>query len=136
MSRPNVIMGALGALVFVVAVVVCVTMQTRMQSSDDLYAIVHDGDGGTHTLSLSQNQRLDVITSLGRNTVIVEQGAVYVVDADCETHDCMQQGSLSQPGKQIICLPHKLWIEVVEGDAQGPSSSASATGDGPDAVAR
>ena len=28
--------------------------------------------------------------------------------------DCLRQRAISVPGQQLICLPHKLWVEVVE----------------------
>lgn len=83
--------------------------------------VVHDGDGGVHEMALSEDRELVVETSLGTNVVAVEGGSVYVREADCDNRDCMRQGTLSAPGRQIICLPHKLWIEVV---ADGGDSAA------------
>lgn len=102
-------------------------------------ALVHDGDGGVHTLPLNEDASLTVSTSLGSNTVAVEDGAVRVVEADCPNGTCMQHAPISTPEAQIICLPHKLWIEVVpEGSEGGTMDVALAedTDDGVDLVAR
>ena len=110
-GKANIVVGAIVGLVLVAAIVLYALMQAGGGTS--MKAIVHDGDGGVHELSLAENQERAITTSLGTNVVIVEGGAVYVREADCENQDCVHQGKVSAPGKQIICLPHKLWIEVV-----------------------
>lgn len=91
------------------------------------YAVVHDGDGGQTVLSLSENGEHVISTSLGTNVVVVEDGSVRVSAADCPNHDCVEQGTISSSSQQIVCLPHKLWIEVVEepGAADGSALDAS-----------
>lgn len=85
-----------------------------------LVALVHDADGRTYELPLDRDDTLTVTTSLGSNTVVVEDGAVRMADADCPNRTCLQVAPLAQPGPQIICLPHQLWIEVVpQGEAGG-----------------
>lgn len=85
-----------------------------------LEAVVHDADGVVHELRLDVDATLKVETARGVNVVAVEAGEVRVVEASCENQDCVRQGALSAPGHQIICLPHQLWIEVVEtGDSSG-----------------
>ena len=118
-GKANIVVGAIVGLVLVAAIVLYALMQAGGGTS--MKAIVHDGDGGVHELSLAENQERAITTSLGTNVVIVEGGAVYVREADCENQDCVHQGKVSAPGKQIICLPHKLWIEVV---SDGETSAA------------
>ena len=85
----------------------------RVTREQGLVALVHDADGRTYELPLDHNDTLTVTTSLGSNTIAVEDGAVRMADADCPNRTCLQVRPLSTPGPQIICLPHKLWIEVV-----------------------
>ena len=100
-------------------------------------AVVHDGDGGTTNIELSgADETFTITTSLGTNVVRLEGGEVFVEEADCANHDCMKQGKISTPGQQIVCLPHKLWIEVVAADGQASSSSAEDVAQGFDTVAR
>ena len=92
----------------------------RSAANQPLVALVHDADGTTHELPLDRNDTLTVTTSLGSNTIVVEDGAVRMTDADCPNRTCLQVQPLSAPGPQIICLPHKLWIEVVpQGETGG-----------------
>ena len=128
-KRANILVGAAIAVAVVVAVAL---LAMPRPAETGLRALVHDGDGATHELPLDQDGEFPISTSLGTNVVVVEGGAVYVRDADCDNHDCIRQGRIDAPGRQIICLPHKLWIEVVApGDAPGqmnPDAANSSEG--------
>jgi hypothetical protein len=99
------------------------------------WAVVHDADGDVHALDLAEDQELRVETSLGYNVVVVEGGTVRVADADCRGHDCVGQGRVSEVGEQVVCLPHRLWVEVSESpEGSGGAMDASAVPGGLDAV--
>lgn len=136
MSKANVVVGSLVAAVLAVAL--AFALMPASGSPGGLRAIVHDGDGGTHELPLSEDAELVVTTSRGTNVVVVEGGAVRVREADCDNLDCVRQGEVDAPGRQVICLPHELWIEVVaEGGESGRMDvNAAAGSEGFDAVAR
>lgn len=63
-------------------------------------------------LPLNKNTTL----SLAGNTVVVEDGEVYVSEADCPDHSCVRQGAVSHKGETIVCLPHRLVVEVTAGE--------------------
>ena len=46
------------------------------------------------------------------NLVLIEDGMVRVTDADCPDQLCMKQRSISRNGESIICLPHKLVLQI------------------------
>ena len=55
----------------------------------------------------------------GENTVSLTGSSVYMTEANCEGQDCVQMGEVSREnleervmGGFIICLPHKLSVEV------------------------
>ena len=82
-----------------------------------MVARIHDGNGQTYELSLSEDDSLRVETSLGTNVIVVRDGAAFMAEADCPKGDCLRQRAISVPGQQLICLPHELWVEVVEAGA-------------------
>ena len=57
----------------------------------------------------------------GTNTVAVERGRVCISEADCPDRICVNQGWISDGTVPIVCLPHKLIIEIVGagGDLDG-----------------
>ena len=54
----------------------------------------------------------DIKTKYGRNVVKIEKGTVRVIEADCHDQIDVKQGAISNPGEMLVCLPHKLTIEV------------------------
>lgn len=57
----------------------------------------------------------------GTNTVQVEKGRIRILEADCPDQVCVNQGWISSGAVPIICLPHRLIIEIMEagGDLDG-----------------
>ena len=53
----------------------------------------------------------------GSNTVQVEKGRIRVSEADCPDQICVNQGWISGGAVPIVCLPHRLMIEIVGGGA-------------------
>ncbi len=80
-------------------------------------AVVKDSDNNEYVLDLSKDSTTVVSTELGTNLVVVENGTVRVSEADCPNHDCVSQGAISKAGQQIVCLPHKLTIDISDREA-------------------
>lgn len=78
--------------------------------------IVQDADGNTFTMPLSQDDVLTVASSAGANVIEVQAGKVRVSEADCPNQDCVEQGWISNAGQQIVCLPHKLVVNITDKD--------------------
>lgn len=53
--------------------------------------------------------------SSGSNTVQVERGRIRVSEADCPDQVCVRQGWISDGTVPVICLPHRLMIEIAGG---------------------
>ena len=51
----------------------------------------------------------------GANTISVENGRIRVSWADCPDQVCVDQGWISDGTAPIVCLPHRLVIEIVGG---------------------
>ena len=50
------------------------------------------------------------------NVITVENGAVYMKEANCRDGLCIRQGKMKNAAKTIVCLPHKLVVSL-EGDS-------------------
>ena|SRR5690625_4374207 len=46
------------------------------------------------------------------NTIEIKDEAIRIQGATCSDQVCVRTGFISQPGETIICLPHKLVIEI------------------------
>ena len=58
------------------------------------------------------HDEMEIHTKYGSNTVEVEDETIAIIDADCPDGICIAMGKASKPGNIIVCLPHKLVIEV------------------------
>ena len=137
-AKPKTSAVAVAVIVAIVLAGLAARFALEAGSASDassLSAVVHDGDGGELELPLDEDATRVVTTSLGSNTVVVEHGSVHVESADCANHDCVKQGDIDTPGQQIVCLPHKLWIEIVSTD-DGTGAGASDGSDAFDAESR
>lgn len=52
----------------------------------------------------------------GYNLVSVTDGAVVMETADCRDQICVHHKPISSKGESIICLPHRLVVEIVGGE--------------------
>lgn len=59
---------------------------------------------------------MEIKTEFGYNKLHIEHDGISVTEADCRDHICMDQGKVSQAGVPIVCLPHRLTIEIAGDD--------------------
>lgn len=48
----------------------------------------------------------------GKNTLVIENGRVYIKDADCPDKICENHRPISKSGETIVCLPNRLIIII------------------------
>ena len=64
----------------------------------------------TARYSLSESGRYEL--NGGTNILVIEDGAAYMLQADCPDHICVSQGKIRYTGQCITCLPNKLTVTV------------------------
>ena len=108
----------IAVLVIVAVALAAATAANALGSAVDARtAVIQDADGNTFTMPLSQDDVLTVASSAGTNVIEVQAGKVRVSEADCPNQDCVEQGWISKAGQQIVCLPHKLVVNITDEDA-------------------
>lgn len=78
-----------------------------------LYAVIQNSDGFYQVLSLGEDATVTVTGSLGTNIIEVANGCVRCLESDCSNQTCVKQGWVSGRGQTVVCLPHKLIVQVV-----------------------
>lgn len=48
------------------------------------------------------------------NTILIQNQEVWMQEADCPDQYCVRQGKITEEGQTIICLPHKVIVEIQE----------------------
>jgi hypothetical protein len=46
------------------------------------------------------------------NRIIIRDGEVYIEYANCPGTDCVHSGSISKPGRSLVCLPNKVEVRI------------------------
>ena len=106
-------------LVVVIAAVACAGLLARRlmganTDADTATVVIRDGAQNVYELPLGQDVSKTVTTDLGTNVIEIKDGRARVEEADCPNQDCVHQGWIDAAGQQIVCLPHKLTVDIVD----------------------
>lgn len=110
-------------LVVVIAALACAGLVTTRliganTDADTATVVIRDGVQNVYELPLGQDATKTVTTDLGTNVIEIKDGRVHVEEADCPNQDCVHQGWIDAAGEQIVCLPHKLTVDIVDESAE------------------
>ena len=71
-------------------------------------------NGATEVYALSEDQIIPIHSEQGGyNEVVIEDGTVYMKEADCRDQICVKHKAISKNGESIICLPHGVYVGVI-----------------------
>ena len=77
-------------------------------------------------LTAATGERSFVVEGVGgTNTVTVRPGGICVSEADCPDQVCVKRGWLEGGAAPIVCLPHRLVIELVSGGSEDALDAVS-----------
>ena len=114
-KRTSVIFG----LLFAVIVIGGLLSYFLLDRGEGTVAVISVDGEVLERIDLSKVRKpydIDISTEYGHNTVHVEKDAISVSEADCPDKVCIYQGRLTGSGIPIICMPHRLVIEIEGGD--------------------
>lgn len=81
-------------------------------SPPDMVKVMQDGQV-TGRYSLLKEQAVSIPWGEENyNLMLISGGQVSVSDADCPDKLCVRQRAIARSGESIICLPHKLVIQI------------------------
>ena len=64
------------------------------------------------TYDLNKNQTITIQNDSGINAIQIQNKKVWMEEADCPDGYCKEQGHISKNKQTIVCLPHKLVVEI------------------------
>lgn len=106
--------GILAAVILIIAVAVLLLMNlTKVEGNSVVVKI----DGvEAQRYSLEENIEFEIKTGDNDeeyNIVVIKNGKVSVTEANCPDGICKDYRPISYVGSTIVCLPHKVVIEIV-----------------------
>ena len=105
----------LGIGIIAAALLMLLVLQINRGEEGNRIQVILDGKiYGTY--SLEKNQVIEIEEGSLYNKIRVEDGKAYMEEANCPDGYCEEQGKISRHTQTIVCLPHKLVVEVLESD--------------------
>ena len=124
----------LGAGIIVIALAMLLVMQlTRGEEGNQIQVTLDGKIYGTY--SLSKDQTIEVKDGDFYNRIRIEDGKAYMEEANCPDGYCEEQGKISGHTQTIVCLPHKLVVEVLENESDQNSGTSDSEDAAPDTIA-
>ena len=104
----------IGLFALVLAVCAGLSVMLFMPGEEASYAEITSGGKLVRSVDLRVDQEFTVDgENGGYNLISVKSGKIGVIEATCPDHYCMHRGMISS-GAQIVCLPNRLVITLIE----------------------
>lgn len=129
MKKNDVVLG--GGILVIALVLFLVMHLTRNEAGNQIRIMVDGAVYGTY--SLEKNQVIEVKEKDFYNRIRIQDGAAYMEEANCPDGYCEEQGKISGRTQTIVCLPHKLVVEVLDADGLENDSTSE---DVPDTISK
>ena len=118
-----------------IALAMLLVMQlTRGEEGNQIQITLNGKIYGTY--SLSKDQTIEVKDGDFYNRIRIEDGKAYMEEANCPDCYCEEQGKISGHTQTIVCLPHKLVVEVLENENDQGLETSDSEDIVPDTIAK
>lgn len=64
-------------------------------------------------VKLNDEKEIKIEREDGYNIIRVHDNGVEMTEANCPDQICVKSGFISKVGSTIVCLPHKIYVEIV-----------------------
>ncbi len=99
---------------FILIIALSVFLILRLNSETGETVKISVNGKEKYSFSLSENTKQIIETEWGKNTVEIKDGSAMVISADCPDKICENHREISMVGETIVCLPHKLVVEICQ----------------------
>ncbi len=105
--------------IFVISAVIAVLQYTHKAPGQ--FAEIYQDGVLIQTVDLGKDAEFTITNDGGGyNTILVKNGAISVIEANCPDKYCIHQGAISGGAQPIVCLPNKLVIKIAEPSGDEP----------------
>ena len=92
------------------------TLAEKTQEDSINVAVISVGNQEIQRVILTDNMEVDIFNipeiDCSPDVVEVNNGQIRIKGSTCPQQICVNRGYISKPGETIICLPHKVIIEI------------------------
>ncbi len=108
----------LAAVILIIAVAGLLFVKLTKDPGNNVVVKIDGKDVVTY--SLSENVRYEIKTGKNNehlNVLVIKDGKACITEANCPDGICREYKPISYVGETIVCLPHKVVVEVTGEDA-------------------
>lgn len=100
-------------LIFALIAAIILFSVFRLFPSQEAAYVLIKQDGKVYgNYLLNENKEISIENAWGENQIVIRDGKVWVESADCRDKICVNHRPISQTKEVIVCLPHRLVIEI------------------------
>ena len=100
------------ALALLAALALYLVSQVSLGAEASVVVVTVDGEEVLRK-PLAMENRYEIAQDDGSlNVIRVEDGAVFMEEANCRDGLCIRQGKMRNGAKTIVCLPHKVVVQL------------------------
>ena len=80
-----------------------------------LLAVILIGVNGTTVATYRLDEEIDTWIDGyqgGQNHLVIQDGCARIEEADCPDKLCVKQGTVSESGESLVCLPNRVVVAV------------------------
>lgn len=129
MKKKDVIL--MGGILVIALALFLIMHLTRSEAGNQIRITVDGTVYGTY--SLAKDQVIEVKENDFYNRIRILDGEAYMEEANCPDGYCEEQGKIRGRTQTIVCLPHKLVVEVLDEDGMEYDDTSE---DVPDTVSK
>ena len=64
--------------------------------------------------NFSEDGEYTIISGKNTNVLVIKDGTAFIKSADCPDKICVHHRPISKVGETIVCLPHKVVVEIIK----------------------
>lgn len=114
MSNKRKIKNDIILAVIVIAAAATGLLLLNIFKTEGSFAVIKIDGKETERYPLSVNTEVVIETGDdGRNTLVIKNNKAFIKNANCPDKICEGHSKISYKGETIVCLPHKVVIEIV-----------------------
>lgn len=100
----------IGILLGIAAVLLIFTQMVQKKNGTWVVITLDGKEYGRYLLE--KDQEIKVQSEAGQNCIRIKNQVVWMEEADCPDKYCVSKGKISKTNQTIVCLPHKLVVEI------------------------
>lgn len=99
------------AIIIIVAMIIFIFYKFNLKPGNTV--VVYYDNNIVYKESLDKNVEKTIETPLGLNKLTISNGKVKMIEANCPDQLCVYQKAINKVGENIVCLPHKLIVKII-----------------------